>query len=48
MLQSEEAQKLRKRKKAESRRLQDIERRQKERVEQVRETDKKVAIMSLT
>ncbi|CAK8537218.1 unnamed protein product [Lathyrus sativus] len=40
-IQSEEAQKLRKRKKAESRRLQDIERRQKERVEEVRETDKK-------
>lgn len=40
-IQSEEAQRLRKRKKAESMRLCDIERRQKQRIEEVRQTQKK-------
>ena len=44
-LQAEEAQRLRKRKKAETKRLLDMQRRQKERVEEVRETQKKVGIM---
>lgn len=46
ILQAEEAQKMRKRKKAENSRLLDIERRSKERLEEVRETLKKVAIIS--
>lgn len=46
LLQAEEAQRLRKRRKAEKRLL-DMQRRQKERIEEVRETQKKVAIMSL-
>lgn len=46
-LQAEEAQRLRKRKKAESKRLLDMQKRQKERIEEVRETQKKVAFMSL-
>lgn len=41
LLQAEEAQRLRKRRKAE-RRLLDMQRRQKQRVEEVRETQKKV------
>ncbi|XP_054809693.1 uncharacterized protein LOC129311413 [Prosopis cineraria] len=40
-VQAEEAQRLRKRKKAESKRLLDMQRRQKERIEEVRETQKK-------
>ncbi|MED6162284.1 hypothetical protein PIB30_068962 [Stylosanthes scabra] len=40
-IQAEEAQRLRKRKKAETKRLLDMQRRQKERVEEVRETQKK-------
>ncbi|XP_028761903.1 uncharacterized protein LOC114720428 [Neltuma alba] len=40
-IQAEEAQRLRKRKKAESKRLLDMQRRQKERIEEVRETQKK-------
>jgi hypothetical protein len=46
ILQAEEAQKLRKRKKAENSRLLNLERRSKERLEEVRETQKKVAIIS--
>jgi hypothetical protein len=46
ILQAEEAQKMRKRKKAENSRLLDIERRSKERLEEVRETLKKLAIIS--
>lgn len=42
LFQAEEAQRLRKRKKAESMRLLDMQRRQKQRVEEVRETQKKV------
>ncbi|KAK7275022.1 hypothetical protein RIF29_16128 [Crotalaria pallida] len=40
-IQAEEAQRLRKRKKAEAQRLLDMQRRQKERIEEVRETQKK-------
>ncbi|KAI9091989.1 hypothetical protein K1719_027924 [Acacia pycnantha] len=40
-IQAEEAQRLRKRKKAESKRLLDMQKRQKERIEEVRETQKK-------
>ncbi|RYR58334.1 hypothetical protein Ahy_A05g024022 isoform B [Arachis hypogaea] len=40
-IQAEEAQRLRKRKKAETKRILDMQRRQKERVEEVRETQKK-------
>lgn len=40
--QAEEAQRLRKRKKAENMRLLDMERRQRQRLEEVRETQKKV------
>lgn len=47
-LQAEEAKRLRKRKKAESMRLLDMQRRQKERIEEVRETQKKVGVMFLT
>lgn len=43
-MQSEEVQRLRKRRKAETMRLCDIERRQKQRIEEVRETQKKVYI----
>lgn len=42
LLQSEEAKRLRKRKKADLLRLEDMQRRQKQRVEEVRETQKKV------
>lgn len=44
ILQSEEAQRLRKRRRAESMRLCDIERRQKQRIEEVRQTQKKVCV----
>jgi hypothetical protein len=40
--QAEEAQRLRKRRKAETLRILDMERRQKQRVEEMRETQKKV------
>lgn len=46
LLQAEEVQILRKRRKAEKRLL-DMQRRQKERIEEVRESQKKVAIISL-
>lgn len=42
LLQAEEAQRLRKKKRAESMRLLDMERRQKQRLEEIRETQKKV------
>lgn len=41
-LQAEEAQRLRKRKQAENMRLLDMERRQKQRIDEMRETQKKV------
>lgn len=44
LLQAEEAQRLRKRKKAESMRVLDMEKRQKQRLEEMRETQKKVEI----
>lgn len=42
VLQAEEAQRLRKRRKAESLRLLDMEKRQKQRVEEIRESQRKV------
>lgn len=42
LFQAEEAQRLRKKKRAESMRLLDMERRQKQRLEEIRETQKKV------
>lgn len=44
LLQAEESQRLRKKKRAESIRLLDMERRQKQRLEEIRETQKKVKI----
>lgn len=46
LLQAEEAQRLRKRRKAETLRLLETERRQKQRVEEVREAQKKVWVLT--
>lgn len=47
LCQAEEVQKLKKRKRAETLRILDIEKRQKQRLEEVRQNQKKVSILSV-